>query len=699
MKIRTTIISLLGLLFAVLILLEIGIQQQVLMPSFAELERDAARTSMKRIDYALDQALETLRLTAADWGNWADVYNYVRAPNPEFLAANITPVALKQLRVNALLIVDRAGRVVLATARDLESGAPLHLGALTGAALPADFPWLRNLAAGAPADGLIVTDAGIMMIAAAPVLDGSGRGDPLGMVVMGKLLGPAQVARLGAQAQAALSMTPGGPGSDGDRIVETKRITQVFRSYADIYGRTVLNFRVDVPRLITARGNRAVNYASLYLIGAGIAALALLLIVLNRIVLAPLDRVTRHAVAIGQGTDLTARLDQPGNDEVAVLAREFDRMVGHVAESRRQLVDQSFQAGFAELAKGVLHNLGNAMTPLGVRLARLESRLRQAPLVEVELAAAELAAAEPAAPAPGQGGSDPDRRADLREFLRLGCRELDATLKAARADVTVIQRQTDIVQTALAELMRSTRNEQVVESVRLPELVSQTLEIVPDACRQRLIVESDESLRRVGVVHVARTVLRLVLQNLIINAADAVRDAGRAKGVLRVAAEIVREADLEQLHLGGQRRSRPRRLAAPAAAAAAAREPRHIMNPAETSETVSDKKRLIVRVLVVDDEAAVRDAYRQILLEADVSGETAVFNSLREKLFARNASAPAVKTPSHKSADPAGVLRRCRGGGGGGAGRSRRERAVCRGVPRHAHATRARRGVAGVAHP
>jgi two-component system, NtrC family, sensor kinase len=89
----------------------------------------------------------------------------------------------------------------------------------------------------------------------------------------------------------------------------------------------------------------------------------------------------------------------------------------------------------------------------------------------------------------------------------------------------------------------------VIESVRLPDLVAQTLEIVPDACRQRLIVDADESLRKVGVVHVARTVLRLILQNLIINAADAVRDAGREKGVLHLAAEIVREGGGEQLHL------------------------------------------------------------------------------------------------------------------------------------------------------
>jgi sensor histidine kinase regulating citrate/malate metabolism len=85
--------------------------------------------------------------------------------------------------------------------------------------------------------------------------------------------------------------------------------------------------------------------------------------------------------------------------------------------------------------------------------------------------------------------------------------------------------------------------------VRLTELVTQSLEIVPDACRQRLVVHPDDSLRRLGVVRVARTILRLILQNLIINAAEAVRDAGKDRGVLRVSAQIVDEAHGEQLHL------------------------------------------------------------------------------------------------------------------------------------------------------
>jgi two-component system NtrC family sensor kinase len=539
MSIRRKMVLLLALLFALLGAVELLIQRNVLMPSFAELERENAEVSMKRIAYALDMTIEGLSLTAADWGNWDDVYQFVQDHNAPFVAANVTPVSMKQLQVNAMLIVDMTGGVVLSTARKLGSGEPMNIDFAELPALPHDFPWRENLRDGRPAKGFIRTNRGIMMIVASPILDGSGGGRPMGTVIMGRLLTPNQVQMLGAQAQTAVSMRQIGQPDTSDRIIETDGMTQVDRSFRDLYGKPVMTLRVDVPRDITARGQAAVTYAAAYLLVAAVAVLFLLGAGLNRMVLRPLSRMTRHAVAIGEGSDLTARLNLPGHDEITLLGREFDRMVGRVAESRRQLVDQSYQAGFAELAKGVLHNLGNAMTPLGVRVSKLAERLRAAPITDVERACGELANAE----------NSSARRADLEEFLRLGCRELALTVKEGQGDIAVIQRQASIVQTALSELMRSTRNEHVVESVRLPDLIAQTLEIVPDACRQRLIVNADESLRKVGVVKIARTILRLILQNLIINAADAVRDAGRDKGVLHVAAEILRDAGGEQLHL------------------------------------------------------------------------------------------------------------------------------------------------------
>ncbi|GAC1453568.1 MAG: hypothetical protein PVS2B3_05860 [Steroidobacteraceae bacterium] len=539
MNIRFKVIALIAAIFAILGAAEILVERQVVMPSFAELERSDARTAMRRIHYQLDLSIDRMALLAADWGNWSDTYRFVQDHDLAFIKTNINSVAIKQLGVNVVLVVDLAGNIALGTDMDLSSEHPLGLELAARKELPADFPWRASVRDGRPVRGLLQTNRGVLMLAGAPVLDGVGRGPVRGMVIMGRLLDQSVVGSIASQAQTQLAVLSPTPGAPAERLTARAATTSVYQDVDDIYGRPIVTLRVDVPREITRRGQVAVTYASICLVAAAVIVLILLVVVLNRMILGPLAIVTRYAVALGEDKDLTARLELKRGDEIGVLAREFDRMVARVAQTRTQLVDQSFQAGHAELAAGVLHNLGNAMTPIGVRLAGLTERLRAAPVADAEQAAAEL-----------RGGvADAQRHADLQEFLRLACEELARTMRLAQDDVAVVARQASIIQAALGEQLRPARTQQVIEPVRLTELVAQSLEIVPDACRARLLIDADETVRGLGVVRVARTVLRLILQNLIINAADAVRDAGKERGVLRVSAEILHEAQRQQLHL------------------------------------------------------------------------------------------------------------------------------------------------------
>jgi sensor domain CHASE-containing protein/nitrogen-specific signal transduction histidine kinase len=537
-SIRSKVTALIAGIFVILGLASILVGKFVVMPSFAELERADARTAMRRIDHALERAQAEVATLAMDWGNWAETYRFMDDRNPAYVTTNISNAALKQVNVNALLIVDRAGQVVLGRDVDLTNEQPLGLDFTQLKTLPDGFPWRAASLAGT-VWGLLPTEQGILLLGAAPVLDGKGHGPARGMVVMGRLLTPDLAAVLAAQAQSDLALLPPSASPMPERIEETTDLTRVFRSLADIYGHPIATLRVNVPRAVTQRGWHAVELAAVTLCAAAVLVLILLVVVLNRVVLDPLSRVTQHAVTVGEGRDLTTRLELARRDEIGILAQELDRMVERMAESRTRLVDQSFQAGFAELAKGVLHNLGNAMTPISVRLANMDERLRLAGAEDAEQAVAELQA----------GVADPQRRTDLEEFLRLACRELAATVQGAQQDVALMSRQTSLIQSTLSEQMSSAHNEHVIEPVRLTDLVAQSLEIVPDACRQRLQVQPDETLRRLGVVHVARTVLRLILQNLIINAADAVRDAGKERGTLRLSAEILAAAEGTQLHL------------------------------------------------------------------------------------------------------------------------------------------------------
>jgi signal transduction histidine kinase len=538
-SIRLKVTALIASVCAILAAAEIMVAQRVIMPSFVDLEQADARTAMRRVEYALELRLDRLATAARDWGDWADTYRFIQDHNPGYATESATDVDLKQLNVDVFAVLDLKGHLLLVKELPLADGKPAHLHLLAGKSLPPDFPWRSSLQLGQALKGFVRSDLGTFMLAAAPVLDGKGGGPVRGTILMGRLLSSEEVQTVGAQAQTQLEILPPSGQASTEALTATETVTRINHPIDDIYGRPIMTVRVDVPREITRRGHSAVTYAAAYLSGALVVLLILLVFVLDRVVLRPLDLVTRHAVAIGKDTDLTIRLNVVRADEMGTLAHELDRMVMRLAESRRQLVDRSFEAGHAEMAKGVLHNLGNAMTPIGVRLAGLRDRLRDAPVQDTELAAEELICPPP----------DPQRCDDLREFIRLASKELASTIRAAADDVEIISRQTTAVQSILSEQRRAARNEHVIEAVQLPELLAQATEIVPDSSRAGLSIQIDDSLRRVGVVHVARTVLRLVIQNIIINAAEAVREASKDRGLLRVRAEIGSDAGGQQLQL------------------------------------------------------------------------------------------------------------------------------------------------------
>jgi signal transduction histidine kinase len=202
-------------------------------------------------------------------------------------------------------------------------------------------------------------------------------------------------------------------------------------------------------------------------------------------------------------------------------------------------VDQSFEAGAAEVASGLLHNVGNAMTPLGVAAADLRRQLGLAPAGEVEMALAELEA----------DVADPARRADLELLLRLASRELAQAVARAGDGADEVLRHTESIQRILAHQLRSPGAGPVIEITELATVVERGLQMVAPAMQQRLRIELDGSVAAIGAVPVPRVLLQQVVQNLVLNAAESVRDAGRELGHLLVTGRVEHDGDCERLVL------------------------------------------------------------------------------------------------------------------------------------------------------
>ena len=536
MRLNSKISLLLIGLFAVLCGIQLVVGERILLPGFNQLEENAAWTDMDRVSNAIQRELDTLYLVTEDYGNWIDTYEFMRTGNPDYLSVNFSDNAIASLKISVAAFIANDGRFVWSTARASGSKEPIKLNLIDGNRLPADNPWLRLLGTNTKhTTGILKTDQGPLLAVMAPILDGNGMGQPRGMLLFGRFLTDEELARIGKQSQVNISKVELGASvpngvSGSDILIQGEGETIVQRNLKDVHGEALFKLQIKVPRTISASGREVVSIAWL-LMGSGfIIVLLLIIAVLKKTILTPLGVVTRHAVEVGQSDDLTTSLNLQRRDEIGEFAHEFDNMVRKLSDTRQQLIARSFDAGIAENASGVLHNLGNAMTPLSVKISGIEEQLRNSPAGDVELVLEELQ----------KGNVDPAREVELLQFLRLVSGELAQTITDTVLELESVTRQTAAMQTILEEQSGHSRAPKVMESVRPPELISLSTELVAPELSSALSLELDESLHAFGVIRVCRMALQQVIQNLIVNAAEAVREKGLVKGVLKVSGKVVR---------------------------------------------------------------------------------------------------------------------------------------------------------------
>jgi len=128
---------------------------------------------------------------------------------------------------------------------------------------------------------------------------------------------------------------------------------KVCSAYNDPAGRPIFGIQYLFPREITQKGIASIRYAMVLVISSGLIVLVMLNVLLQAVVLRPLQKLTNHAARLRQEEDYAQRLDLRRSDEVGVLADSFDNMVQTIRERTEDLKRANEQLTLLSMRDGL----------------------------------------------------------------------------------------------------------------------------------------------------------------------------------------------------------------------------------------------------------------------------------------------------------------------------------------------------------
>ncbi|WP_437863277.1 adenylate/guanylate cyclase domain-containing protein [Sorangium sp. So ce363] len=352
--------TLLGLSFALY-----GVSSRALLANSMAAEAQDTRRTVQVALNLFRQASSDFNARWTDWSQWDDAYAFVQDGNQEFVRSNLVAQLFDIARIDLAVFAGADGTPVYSTGYDhaTKSWAPLPRGIAERLRL-GDLLFGRDAPSSAVRGGIVLLPDGPMLLCSQPSVGSSGRGPVAGTVTFGRFLTDAEIKRLTEPAGLSLAVhrldDPQLPDdfrearaalSDRDPILVHPLGSDRIAGYTvlnDIDGKPALLVRVDNDRAILRMGHDTLRYLVLVTVVVGLVFGGVTLLLLEKLVLYRLARLSREVTEIGGVGDLSARVAMPGTDELSRLTGSINGMLSALEANARR---QSQQKAALEQAK------------------------------------------------------------------------------------------------------------------------------------------------------------------------------------------------------------------------------------------------------------------------------------------------------------------------------------------------------------
>ncbi|MCX5994936.1 MAG: histidine kinase, partial [Chloroflexi bacterium] len=321
MTLRKKTLIIIGAILISLIAILYAVSQSILMDSFLELEEQNTQKNVGRAQNALSDDISSLVTMTRDWGTWDDTYNFIENANTEYIEANPTDETIKGLRVNVMLFINSSGQIVFSKAFDLQKEQEMPVPqSLLGYISPGSI-LVHHPDTNSSVNGIILLPEGPMLISSEPILTSQREGPIRGALVWGRYLDSAEIDMLAKTTSLSLTVhrldEPQMPSDfaaarlslSGDKPIFVHPLNgESVAGYAlveDIYGTPVLMLRADMPRSIYQQGQSSLLYFVSLIVAVGLVFVVAILLLLERLVLSPLSRLSASVSSIASSGDLS----------------------------------------------------------------------------------------------------------------------------------------------------------------------------------------------------------------------------------------------------------------------------------------------------------------------------------------------------------------------------------------------------------
>jgi len=356
MKLRRKTLSIVGITIAGLTGILYAASSSILLGSLIKAEEQEATQVVKGVLSVFGQTADDFNSRFADWSAWDDTYAFVQNRNSAFIASNLVPEGLANLRVNIAVFVNTSGKIVYGTGLDSEKLKLTPVPeALKRHISPSD-PLLQHPNPNSSLAGILLLPSGPILITSRPIITTKSTGPIRGTLVFGRNLDAAGIAKLSKITRLPLIVhsvneprLPADFQKAREKLLEKKPILvrplsqKLIAGYAlirDIYNQPALLLRVDIPREIYRQGQISLLYLLGSVVLAGIGLVGCTLLLLEGLVLSPLNGLAKAVNHVSSSQDLSVRLPVTGEDELSDLAHTINGMLSAIAIAESEQLEE-----------------------------------------------------------------------------------------------------------------------------------------------------------------------------------------------------------------------------------------------------------------------------------------------------------------------------------------------------------------------